>query len=210
MTLQEILKAKGMSPEDIESVIGEMKQNKIFTASEENLDIRYSKLKTDHDNLAVQHGESIKLIEQMKKDANGNEALQGKITSYETTIADLTKQLEEQKVEAAMDRKLTAAGAKPEDFDYLKFQWRKKGEIKLDDNGEIKGGEDAIAGLKTQHPIQFASAENQRELQPHKLPDRNPNGGNTVTKEEFKKMGYDSRVKLKESDPELYTQLTKG
>lgn len=47
MTLQEILKAKGLSDEDIESVIGEMKQNKIFTAAEENLDIRYKSPITD-------------------------------------------------------------------------------------------------------------------------------------------------------------------
>ena len=44
MTLQEILKSQGLSDEQIESVIGEMKQNKIFTVSEENLDIRYGKL----------------------------------------------------------------------------------------------------------------------------------------------------------------------
>lgn len=30
MKLQEILKAKGLSDEDVQSVIGEMKQNKIF------------------------------------------------------------------------------------------------------------------------------------------------------------------------------------
>ena len=55
MTLQEILKAKGLSDEDIESVIGEMKQNKIFTAAEENLDIRYGKLKGEHDTLTQQY-----------------------------------------------------------------------------------------------------------------------------------------------------------
>ena len=47
MTLQEILKAKGLDDTAVESVIGEMKQNKIFTASEENLDVRYGKLKGD-------------------------------------------------------------------------------------------------------------------------------------------------------------------
>ena len=210
MTLQEILKAKGMSDEDIEATIGEMKQNKIFTTSHENMDVRYPKLKADHENLTAQHDESTKLIEQFKSGAKDNEALQGKITSYEATIENLTKQLNEQKVDAAMDRKLTAAGAKPEDLDYLKFQWKKKGEITLDDNGEIKGGDDAIAGLKTQHPVQFASPTEQLEVQPHKLPDRSNDGGNTVTKEDFNKMGYNSRVKLKETDPELYAELMKG
>ena len=203
MTLQEILKAKGMSDEDIESTIGEMKQNKIFTTTHENMDVRYPKLKADHENLTAQHGESTKLIEQFKAGAKDNEALQGKITSYESTIEKLTKQLNEQKIDSAIDRKLIEAGAKFEDLDYLKFQWRKKGDISLDDKDEIKGFEDVIAGLKTQHPVQFETAEQQRELQPHQLHDRNDGGNATVTKEDFEKMGYNSRVKLKESDPEL-------
>lgn len=210
MTLQEILKAKGLADDIIESVMGEMKLNKIFTTQHENMDVRYPKLKTDHEALTAQYGESTKLIEQFKADAQNNAVIQDKITTYETTIADLTKQLEDQKVESAMDRKLTAAGAKPEDLDYLKFQWRKKGDIALDDNGEIKGGDDVITGLKTQHPVQFESVSKQRELEPHKLPDRDKDGGTTVTKEEFNKMGYNSRVKLRETDPELYDQLMKG
>ena len=73
MTLQEILKSQGLSEEQIQKIVGEMKQNKIFTASEENLDIRYGKLKGDFDNLTKQHGESTALIEQMKKDNAGND-----------------------------------------------------------------------------------------------------------------------------------------
>lgn len=206
MTLQEILKAKGMSDADIESTIGEMKQNKIFTASEENLDIRYKKLKDDHDNLTAQHGESTKLIEQFKAGAKDNEALQGKITSYEATIESLTKQLNEQKIDAAMDRKLTSAGAKPEDLDYLKFQWRKKGDITLDDGGEIKGADDAIAGLKTQHPVQFASTTDQRELQPHTLHDRKQGDGG-MTKAEFLRKPYAERVAFANENPDAYKTI---
>ena len=203
MTLQEILRAKGMSNEDIESVIGEMKTNKIFTTTHENMDVRYPKLKGDFDTLTTQH-------KNLMDSTQDTAVLQGKLSDYENTIATLTQQLNEQKIDAAMDRILSTAGAKVEDIDYLKFQWRKKGEISLDDNGEIKGGDDAIAGLKTQHPVHFASATEQLELQPHQLRDRNTSGGSTVTKEEFNKMGYNSRVKLKEENPELYTQLTKG
>ena len=210
MTLQEIMKAKGLTDEVIEGVLGDMKTHKIFTTIHENMDVRYPKLKADHETLTAQHGEATKLIEGFKAGAKDNEALQGKITGYEATIADLTKKLEDQKLEAAMDRKLTAAGAKADDLDYLKFQMRKKGDLALDDNGEIKGVDDVIAGLKTQHPAQFASEGNDREIQPHNLPDRKADGGNTVTKTEFEKMGYESRVKLKESNPELYSQLTKG
>ena len=203
MTLQEILRAKGLSNEDIEAIVGEMKANKIYTTSHENMDVRYPKLKGDYDDLTIQH----KNLMSNNQDAT---VLQGQITTYQEQIATLTKQLNDQKVDAAMDRILSNAGAKSEALEYLKFQWKRKGEISLDDNGEIKGGEDAIAGLKTQEPVHFASATDQRELQPHQLHDRKNDGGNTVTKDEFNKMGYKSRVELREKDPELYAQLTKG
>lgn len=206
MTLQEILKARGMSDEDIETTLADMKTHKIFITAHENMDVRYPKLKADHEALTAQYGESTKLIDQFKAGAKDNEALQGKITSYETTIADLTKKLQDQKIEAAMDRKLTASGAKPEDLDYLKFQWRKKGEITLDDNGDIKGGEDAVAGLKTQHPVQFATETQQREIEPHKLPKGEPGGGG-MTKAEFLRKSYAERAAFAADNPEAYKTL---
>lgn len=210
MTLQEILKAKGMADADIEATIAEMKQNKIYTTSHENMDVRYPKLKTDHENLVAQHDESTKLIDQFKAGAKDNEALQGKITSYEAQIQQLTNQLTEQKIDSAMDRKLIAAGAKSEDLDYLKFLWKQKGEITLDDHDEIKGGDDAIAGLKTQRPGQFESDSKQKQVEPQKLPNHNEHGGTVVTKDEFNKMGYASRVELRQNNPELYAQMMKG
>ena len=208
MTLQEILKAKGMSDEDIESTIGEMKQNKIFTASEENMDIRYSKLKADHDNLVAQHGESTKLIDQLKAGTKDSEALQGKITSYEAQVSQLQEQLKQTQLDAAIQ--VALLGAKATDVDYMTFRLKEKGDLELDDQGKIKGIDDMLAGLKTQFPAFFESADQQRELQPHKLPDRNLDNTNVVTKEDFNKMGYNSRVKLKETDPEMYAQLMKG
>lgn len=205
MTMQEFLKAKGMNDAEIETFVGEMKQNKIFTTGHENMDVRYPKLKGDFDNLTAQHGEATQLIDQFKAGAKDNEALQGKITSYEATIADLTKQLNDQKVEAAMDRKLTSAGAKPEDLDYLKFQWRKKGEIALDDNGDIKGSEDAVAGLKTQHPVQFATESNQRELQVHQLHEHKQDQG--MTKSELLRKPYAERAAFANENPEAYNEI---
>lgn len=208
MTLQEILKAKGLSPEDVEAVIGEMKQNKIFTSSHENMDQRYPKLKADFEGLTTQHGEATKLIEQFKAGAKDNEALQGKIAGYEKTISDLTAQLQQSRLDAAV--KIALLDAKVTDVDYMTFKLKEKGELELDEQGNIKGIEDKLAGLKTQLPDFFGGAEKQLEVQPHKLPDRNNDRGATVTKEDFNKMGYNARVELKQSNPAAYEQLTKG
>lgn len=204
MTLQEILKAKGMSDADIESTIGEMKQNKIFTASEENMDIRYSKLKTDHDNLVAQHGESTKLIEQFKAGAKDNEVLQGKITAYESQIAQLNQQLKQTQVDAAVQ--IALLGAKATDVDYMTFRLKEKGDLELDEQGHIKGIDDRLAGLKTQFPAFFESADQQRELQPHKLPEHQQND-NGMTKSELLRKPYAERAAFANENPDAYKAL---
>lgn len=205
MTLQEILKSQGLSDEQIETIAGEMKQNKIYTAGEENLDIRYSKLKADHDNLTAQHKESTTLIEQLKAGTKGSEALQGKITSYEAQIAQLNEQLKQTQLDAAI--KVALLEAKANDIDYMTFKLKEKGEIELDEQGHIKGIDDKLAGLKTQFPAQFESANSQREVQPQKLPNGDPNNGQGMTKNEFLRKPYAERVAFATENPEAYKTL---
>ena len=203
MTLQEILKAKGLDDKAVESVIGEMKQNKIFTSAEENLDIRYGKLKTDFDALTKQHGESTALIEQMKKDNAGNEALQSKITEYEQKIQQMTTELQQTKLDAAL--KVALLEAKVTDVDYLTFKIKEKGEVKLGDDGKIKGIDDTIAALKTQYPQHFAS-ETKKKIDEKKLPSGDDE--NKISQEAFNKMGYQDRLKVYNENPELYNELS--
>ena len=112
MTLEEILKSQGLTDEQVETITGEMKQNKIFTTGEENLDIRYNKLKGDFDNQGTQLGEANKLIEDLKKTNKGNEEMQGKITGYETTISSLQEQLKQVQLDSEIKIALLAAKAK--------------------------------------------------------------------------------------------------
>lgn len=169
MTIIDILKAAGLDDTAIQKITDSMKENKLFTASEENLDIRYGKLKDQHAGVSKQLEEANALIEQMKKDTRGQEDLQKKITDYDARMAQLEKENQELRAESSMDRKLIAAGAKQTDLDYLKFQWRKKGEITFDDQGEIKGGDDIVAALKTQCPAQFETGGG-KKYEERKLP----------------------------------------
>ena len=199
MTFTEILKAKGLSDKDVESVIGEMKQNKIFTAGEENLDIRYGKLKTDYESLKTQHGESTALIEQMKKDGADNAALQTQIADYEAKIAQLEQELTQAHIDSALQ--LALRDAKGLDVDYLAFKVKEKGELSLDKDGKIKGLDDAITALKTQYPTQFAQQSGTR-VRENKLPPSEE--GQTLTRSDILKMPYAKRQELAESDPETY------
>lgn len=206
MTLAEILKAKGMDEESVKGVLEDMKANKIYTASEENLDIRYGKLKTDHDGKIAELTEAQNLISELKKSNKGNEDLQGKIGAYESQVAQLQAELEQTKLDAAI--KVELLSSKALDVDYLTFKLKEKGELALDESGKIKGWDDKIAALKTQFPTQFEGTGS-KKYEEHKLPD-NQDGGGSISKEAFAKMGYQDRVKLFNENPDAYAELTKN
>lgn len=208
MTIAEILKAKGIEDNIIEEIQAEMKSNKIYTASEENLDIRYGKLKTQHEGKLAELGEANKLIEELKKSGAGNEELQGKVTVYEQQIAQLQAQLKETQLDSEANIALLAAGVKPDDVDYVMFKLKAKGELELGEDGHIKGMDDKIAALKTQLPAQFENS-NVKKFEERKLPESD-NGEKAITKEEFNKMGYNSRVEFKRNNPEQYSNMMKG
>lgn len=170
MTLAELLKAKGIEEKIIAEIQEEMKSNKIFTASEENLDIRYGKLKTQHDGKLAELNEAQNLIAELKKNNAGNEGLQQKITDYEAQIQQLQAKLKDTQIEAEVNVALLSAGVKPDDIDYVMFKLKAKGELELDENGKVKGLDDKIAGLKTQFPGQFESAGG-KTYEEHRLPD---------------------------------------
>lgn len=152
------------------------------------------------------------LIAELKKGTKGNEELQGKITGYEAQVADLQAQLQETKINSAV--KVALLSEKAVDVDYLTFKLneklKEKGEtLTLDENDNIKGWDAYRDGLKTQFPAMFESANgsSMRVLGDNRLPDGD-SARNAVTKEQFEKMGYKSRVELRESNPDLYATLT--
>ena len=204
MTIQELLKAQGLDDATITKVTNAMKENKIFTSSEENLDIRYGKLKTDSENQASQLKEAQKLIDEMKKSTIGNEDLQKKVTEYETQVANLSKQLSATKVASAL--KVALLSEKAKDIDYLTFKLKEGGEIELDDKEQIKGWSEKIASLKKQFPNQF-EASSIKKIDPNKL---NKDGKNdTLTRESILKMPYKDRAQLQQDNPEGYKEAMK-
>lgn len=200
MTISEILKAKGISDDVIKGVLEDMKSNKIYTASEENLDIRYGKLKTDHEGVTKQLGEANTLIEELKKSNKGNEGLQQKVTAYEAQVQQLQQELEESKIDAAI--KVGLLSEKALDVDYLTFKLKNKGEaLTLGEDGKIKGWDDKIAALKTQCPTQFESS-GKKNIVENKLPD--PEDHSTLSKTDLLKKPYAERQKIFEENPEAF------
>jgi hypothetical protein len=202
MNLIEIMKAKGISDDIIKAVQEDMKANKIFTSAEENIDIRYKKLKDEHDAVVKERDEGKTLIESLQKSSKGNEGLQKQITDYQTKMEQLQAELQQTKIDSAINVGLLAAGVKPDDVDNVTFKLKAKGEIELDEQGNIKGCDDKVAGLKTQFPTNFASAS-AKKYEEHRLPDES-NGGDTITRESLLKKPYAERMKIFNENPEAY------
>ena len=205
MNFTEVLKAQGLTDEQIVKISADMKSNKIYLASEENLDVRYNKLKLESEQNAQELAKSQALITELQKGNKGNEELQTKIKGYEDEIANLKKQNEEQKLESALDRVLIEANV--QDVDYVKFKIKEKGAVlKLDDKGNLSGTKELIDDLKVQLPNQFT--KNAQKINEIKLPQSDDNKG--VTKEQFNKMSYQERLKLFNENKEAYDELTKS
>lgn len=216
MNLIEIMKAKGISEDIIQAVQEDMRTNKIFTASEENLDIRYGKLKTDHDSKLAELTEANNLIAELKKNNKGNEGLQQKVNDYEGQVAQLQEQLKDTKIKSAI--KVALLSEKADDVDYLayKLETKLKEEnktIELDDNDNIKNWNDMLSGLKTQFPKHFeTSSEGDDGLEVYKPNHlKKGDGGDDVpSKEQFKAMSFEERMNLKKSNENLYKQYAKN
>jgi len=203
MTIIELLqKIFNATDEQANSFVDEMKANKIFTASEENMDIRHGKLKTQHENASTQLKEANDLIATLKQSTEGQEDLQKKVSDYETQIATLQAQLEETQIDADVHVELLSAGVKPDDIDYVMFKLKSKGKLERGDDGKIKDMDDKIAALKTQLPGQF-TGESKKNILENKLPSETENG-DAITKESLLKKPYAERMKIFNENPEAY------
>lgn len=169
---------------------------------------KYASLETDLSGKTSELEKANNLIEELKKSTGKDEGLQQKIIDYESEIETLKRENADLKTENALKFALVAAGAV--DVDYLVFKAKEKGEVELGDDGKIKGEDELISGLKTQHPAMFeASSSNPQNGNRRILENNLPDGGKDkiVTKEQFLKMGYNERMKLKQENPELFKQL---
>ena len=204
MNLKEIMLANGIDSAVIDKIAQEMKANKIYTASEENLDIRYGKLKNEHTALTQQATDLQSQIAQF-------EQLKVQLTSQaeeaNKKIAEMQSENAKIKADYALERALMEA--KVQDVDYMKFKIKEKHPdgFKLDENGKIESINTVIDDLKVQFPNQFAKTE--RKIEEKKLEKSdNDNGG--ISSEQFTKMNYHERAKLFKENPEQYAELNKN
>ncbi|MCD8127496.1 MAG: phage scaffolding protein [Clostridiales bacterium] len=168
---------------------------------------KYASLETDLTGKTAELQQANDLIAELKKSAGQDTAAQQKISEYESTIASLRQENEALRVDNALRFALAQAGGV--DVDYLVYKAKEKGELKLEEDGKLKGESDLISGLKTQLPNMFSQPDSGgRQVLDNPLPQGDKD--KTVTREQFRSMGYAQRLQLKKDDPEQYNNLLKG
>lgn len=203
MNLLEILKANGIDDTLASKITADMKANKVFTAGEENLDIRYGKLKTDHET-------SKQTIANLQSQIAQFEQLKAQYTSQSDEanrqIESLKAENEKIRTDYAIERVLMEA--KVQDVDYMKYKLKEKHPdgFKFDENGKLESINTVLDDLKVQFPNQFAKTE--KKIEEKKL-EKSNDDPNAITKEQFNKMGYHEKAKLFTENPEQYAELNK-
>ncbi|MCW6112447.1 phage scaffolding protein [Clostridium sporogenes] len=110
--MEELLKRLGYTDEQIQKIIGGMKENKIYTTTEEKIEERYNKLKEQKVALDEQIKTANATIEDLKKNNTDNETLQSKIGEYESKVSDYEKQIQDMQFNYAIDGALKNANVK--------------------------------------------------------------------------------------------------
>ena len=203
MNLLEILKANGIDDEVAGKITADMKANKIFTAGEDNLDLRYSKLKNEHTVSTQQIADLQQQIAQFEQAKSQNVAL---LEEANRKFAELEAENARNKTDYALDRALMEA--KVQDVDYMKFKLKEKHPVgfKLDENGKVESINTVLDDLKVQFPNQFSKTE--KKIEEKKL-EKTDDTNTGITSEQFSKMNYHEKAKLFKENPEQYAELNK-
>lgn len=83
------LKAQGLTEEQIQAIVDGMKEDSIHLSAEENIDVRYGKLKAEKDGVDNELKTANATIKDLKKNNADVEELQTTIKTYETTVATM-------------------------------------------------------------------------------------------------------------------------
>ena len=159
MTLQELLKKYSLEDDKIEEFINEMKTNRIYVSSEENMDIRFKKLQDDFTTKEKELQKAQELIEELKTDGSSNDETLKKIAELQEENARL-------KIDSALQVALEKAKVTNVDFIAFKIGQDLKAsdkELELDENGHIKGIDEIIEKQKKAEP-EFFAAEIKKEV----------------------------------------------
>lgn len=171
MDLKEILAAQSLNEEQIAAIETAMKENKLYLSNEENIDIRYSKLKGEHDTKVKELEGANDLIKQLQEASANNEDVQAKIKDYETQIQQLQEAAAKAKLDYAIKAGLLERNINPDSMDFLLFKINQENkELKINDEEKLEGID--FDEIKTKYAAHFKAEDSNagKKIDPNSLP----------------------------------------
>lgn len=194
MTFNELLKVQGCTDEQITKIENAMKENKIYTTNEENIEERYSKMKGQKEDLEAQLKTASGTITTLKKDNADNEDLQKKVKTYEDDIKTLKKDSETKIKNLTLDNAIKLAlkdnNAKYEDLLAGKFD---RDKLTIKEDGTVEGITDQIKTLQEGYKDLFTQSVTGTTP---------PNNGDSTKTVDTSKMTYSEMVTYQEANPD--------
>ena len=141
--MEELLRGLGLETETVTKIVEAMKEQKLYTTKQENIDIRYSKLKKDFE-------DSKKTIEELQAKGSENEDLQKTILEYEN-------KLKQTNIDYAIKDALK--GVKHSELLKTQFDMTK---LTFED-GQVKGIEEQLKTIKNTYKEFFEVEEVKQE-----------------------------------------------
>ena len=200
MTKEE-LKALGLTDEQIEKVVEDYGKNYV---TKNQFNQKNEELKQAKESLTTMQSD----IEALKKSNADNAELSKQIDELNAAQLkreeEYTAQIQKMELDGIVERTLLSSK--------VKNAKAVRALLDLEDakvkDGTIKGLDDQLTKLKESDPYLFES-----ESKPSGVTPGEPHGGQGstgITQEQFNKMGYLQRAKLKEDDPNAYSELING
>lgn len=201
--MKELLTQAGLNDEQISGVLAAMKEAKVYTTKEENIDQRYAKLKTQKEDLKAQLDAANGTIEELKQSNLTNAELQAQVEAHKAKVLEIETAAKEKVRNLTLDN---AINAKLGEFDSKYHALL----IKAFDRDTMQVAEDGtIAGLDEQYNNIKDTYKDLLHPNVSGRTPQNPTGGNKgITKEDFAKMSYKDRMDLFNTSPDTYNQLT--
>lgn len=174
MNFEDVLKNNGLTEDQIEAVKASMKENKIYTSNEENIDIRYSKLKEEKGAIDAELKKAQNLIDELNSNANASEEIKSKLTAYEAEIQTLKENALKDRIDFKIKSSLMERGVLSDNMDFVLFKINQENpDIKLNEKDELDGID--FDAIKTKYSAHFkAEEQNSKRFDPNGLPQGDP------------------------------------
>lgn len=195
---REFLRGLGVEEEHIKKILDEHHDSvREYREKADKVDSLQNELETANNEIKERDNQ----ITQLQEQSGDNEELNKQLEAYKQANADYEQKLKEVQLNNAIKVHFAKDANDPDDV----LAFINKENLELQEDGKVKGLEDAGKALKEAKPYLFSENKPTGNAP---IDGTSATQNDSITKEQFKNMDYTEQVNLLNTDPDLYRQLS--